>query len=400
MAPAYHAVGSALRAVAGRGARGRWGRGSGHVGCRRPRAGCALPDIRRRPPVAPGPLAALPGHVHGRGARVALGGSPACERAAGRLTAKSAARRPAISHTPDPLRFPSRAVHGPYACEGYPMTLPAPRRGRTFLLVSTAAAVALAGPMLAAAQQPPAGAAPSSETAAPAKKAPATAGAAKEAPGKTKAGSPSYSVGVSMGEQLRATGIPPELLNAQQLAQGVHDALSGKVSMTDKDRENLRGLVDSVGESNHRAAAKFLAENGKKPDILTTASGLQYKVLSAGTGASPKTTDEVTVNYRGTLINGTEFDSSYKRGQPANFQVNRVIPGWTEALGLMKPGAKWQLFMPPQPAYDLRSAPPIPPGSLLIFEVELLSVKAAPSAAQPAPPAQPATPPAEKPAAK
>ncbi len=279
------------------------------------------------------------------------------------------------------------------------MTLPAPRRGRTFLLFSAAVAL-IAGSMLAAAQQPPAGAAPASQAAAPAKKAPAKAGAASEAPAKAKASSPSYSVGVSMGEQLRASGIPPELLNAQQLAQGVHDALSGKVSMTDKDRENLRGLVDSVGESNHRAAAKFLAENGKKPDILTTASGLQYKVLSAGTGASPKTTDEVTVNYRGTLINGTEFDSSYKRGQPANFQVNRVIPGWTEALGLMKPGAKWQLFIPPQLAYDLRSAPPIPPGSLLIFEVELLSVKAAPSAAQPAPPAQPATPPAEKPAAK
>jgi len=279
------------------------------------------------------------------------------------------------------------------------MTLPAPRRGRTFLLFSAAVAL-VAGSMLAAAQQPPAGAAPASQAAAPAKKAPAKAGAASEAPAKAKPSSPSYSVGVSMGEQLRASGIPPELLNAQQLAQGVHDALSGKVSMTDKDRENLRGLVDSVGESNHRAAAKFLAENGKKPDILTTASGLQYKVLTAGTGASPKTTDEVTVNYRGTLINGTEFDSSYKRGQPANFQVNRVIPGWTEALGLMKPGAKWQLFIPPQLAYDLRSAPPIPPGSLLIFEVELLSVKAAPSAAQPAPPAQPATPPAEKPAAK
>ena len=281
------------------------------------------------------------------------------------------------------------------------MTLPAPRRGRTFLLLS-AAVVLVAGSMLVAAQQPPAGAAPASQTAAPAKKAPAKAGAANEATAKAKTSSPSYSVGVSMGEQLRASGISPELLNAQQLAQGVHDALSGKVSMTDKDRENLRGLVDSVGESNHRAAAKFLAENGKKPDIVTTASGLQYKVLTAGTGAAPKTTDEVTVNYRGTLINGTEFDSSYKRGQPANFQVNRVIPGWTEALGLMKPGAKYQLFIPPQLAYDLRSAPPIPPGSLLIFEVELLSVKAAPIAAQPASPSpvQPATPPAEKPAAK
>ena len=278
------------------------------------------------------------------------------------------------------------------------MTLPVPRRGRTFLLLSTAAAVALvAGPMLAAAQPPPAGAAPPAGTADTAKKAPAKAGAAKEAPAKTS--SASYSVGVSMGEQLRASGVPPELVNAQQLAQGVHDAISGKASMTDKDRENLRGLVDSVGESNHRAAAKFLAENGKKSDVVTTASGLQYKVLAAGSGASPKPNDEVTVNYRGTLINGTEFDSSYKRGQPANFQVNRVIPGWTEALGLMKPGAKFQLFIPPQLAYDLRSAPPIPPGSALIFEVELVSVKAAPAAAQPAAPAppgasaQPATPP-------
>jgi FKBP-type peptidyl-prolyl cis-trans isomerase FklB len=278
------------------------------------------------------------------------------------------------------------------------MTLPAPRRGRTFLLLSTAAAVALvAGPMLAAAQQPPADAAPSAGTAETAKKAPAKAGAAKEASAKTS--SASYSVGVSMGEQLRASGVPPDLINAQQLAQGVHDAISGKASMTDKDRENLRALVDSVGESNHRAAAKFLAENGKKSDVVTTASGLQYKVLAAGSGASPKPNDEVTVNYRGTLINGTEFDSSYKRGQPANFQVNRVIPGWTEALGLMKPGAKWQLFIPPQLAYDLRSAPPIPPGSALIFEVELVGVKAAPPAApQPAAPAQPATPPPAQPA--
>jgi len=287
------------------------------------------------------------------------------------------------------------------------MTLPAPHRGRTFFLVSTAAAVALvAGSMLAAAQQPPAGAAPSSGTAEPAKKAPAKAGAAKEAPAKeasAKTSSASYSVGVSMGEQLRASGVPPDLINAQQLAQGVHDAISGKASMTDKDRENLRGLVDSVGESNHRAAAKFLAENGKKSDVVTTTSGLQYKVLAAGSGASPKPNDEVTVNYRGTLINGTEFDSSYKRGQPANFQVNRVIPGWTEALGLMKPGAKYQLFIPPQLAYDLRSAPPIPPGSALIFEVELVSVKAAPAAAQSAAPAQPgaaaqsATPPPAQP---
>src|SRR3982074_3754154 len=119
------------------------------------------------------------------------------------------------------------------------MTLPAPRRGRTFLL-STAAVALVAGSMLGVAQPPTAGAG---------KKAPAKAGAAKEAP--AKASSASYSVGVSMGEQLRASGVPPELINAQQLAQGVHDAISGKASMTDKDRQHLRGLVDSVGESNH-----------------------------------------------------------------------------------------------------------------------------------------------------
>jgi FKBP-type peptidyl-prolyl cis-trans isomerase len=108
--------------------------------------------------------------------------------------------------------------------------------------------------------------------------------------------------------------------------------------------------------------------------------------------SSTKPTDEVTVNYRGTLLDGTEFDSSYTRGQAATFQVNRVIPGWTEALSLMKPGAKYKLFIPPQLAYDLRSPPPIPPGSLLLFEVELLSFKAAPPPAAAAAPA-PAQPP-------
>jgi FKBP-type peptidyl-prolyl cis-trans isomerase FklB len=128
---------------------------------------------------------------------------------------------------------------------------------------------------------------------------------------------------------------------------------------------------------NHRAAAKFLAENAKKPDIVTTASGLQYKVISPGSGDSPKGSDEVVVNYRGSLLDGTEFDSSYKRGQPATFPVGAVIPGWTEALQLMKPGAKYQLWVPPQLAYDMRVNPgaPIPPGSMLVFDVELLSIK-------------------------
>ena len=193
-------------------------------------------------------------------------------------------------------------------------------------------------------------------------------------------------------------------MSAQRLAQGVTDALTGKTKLSDADRERITKLVrsafEAMGEANHRAAAKFLAENAKKADVITTKSGLQYKVLAPGSGDAPKASDEVVVNYRGTLLDGSEFDSSYKRGQPASFNVGRVIPGWTEALQLMKPGAKYQLFIPPQLAYDLRGPPAIPPGSMLIFDVELVSIKppAAPAApagaapAQPPAPAQPAQP--------
>jgi FKBP-type peptidyl-prolyl cis-trans isomerase len=271
------------------------------------------------------------------------------------------------------------------------MNLPAPRCGRTSLLLTgTALALLLAG--ISSAQTPPAGGAASAAPAA-AKPAAKPAGAKPAGAKSAKADSASYSVGVSMGEQLRASGITTEMIDSAQLAAGVRDAVSGKVSLTDKDKDNIRGLVSSVGDANHRAAAKYLADNAKKPSVVTTASGLQYKVLSPGNGSSPKLTDEVTVNYKGTLINGNEFDSSYKRGQPATFPVNRVIPGWTEALQLMKPGAKYQLWIPPQLAYDLRSQPPIPPGSMLIFEVELLSIKEGapePAAAQPAPVPTPA----------
>jgi FKBP-type peptidyl-prolyl cis-trans isomerase len=189
----------------------------------------------------------------------------------------------------------------------------------------------------------------------------------------------SYSLGVSMGNQLHASGVTPQDVSGERLAAGVRDALTGKVKTTPEDQQNVTGLLrrshEQAGETNHRAAAAFLAENGKKKDIVTTASGLQYKVLAAGSGAPPKATDEVVVNYRGTLLDGTEFDNSYKRGEPASFAVDHVIHGWTEALQLMKPGAKYQLFIPPQLAYDLQSPPGIPPGSLLLFDVELLSVK-------------------------
>lgn len=261
------------------------------------------------------------------------------------------------------------------------MRLPAPSR-RTALLVSAAAALLTCA--LAHGQQPDAAA----TAASPAKKPPVTA--AHAAP--NKKGDNSYSLGVIMGEQLRDGGVAADAVDTARIAQGVKDALGGKRSVTDEDRRNmvnfLRGAQQSALESNHRAAATFLAENAKKADIVTTTSGLQYKVIAPGSGASPKATDEVTVNYRGTLLNGTEFDSSYKRGEPATFAVNRVIPGWTEALQLMKPGGKMKLYVPPQLAYDANSRPPIPPGSMLIFDVELLKVQApAAPAAAPHPPA-------------
>jgi FKBP-type peptidyl-prolyl cis-trans isomerase FkpA len=270
--------------------------------------------------------------------------------------------------------------------EGKSMTPAAPFR--VSLLLGAAVALA-AGALPVAAQQPSPAPAPAAGAAATPKK---PAAAATEAAASEKNAS-SYSLGVSMGDQLRSNGVTPDAVNSQRLAQGVRDALNGKVKLSEADQKNIQQLVrnaqQGAAEANHRAATKFLAENGKKPGVVTTASGLEYQVLAPGSGESPKATDEVTVNYRGTLLDGTEFDSSYKRGQPASFVLGRVIPGWTEGLQLMKPGAKYQLFVPPQLAYDLRTRPGIPPGSLLIFEVELLSVKPAPPAAAGAPAATP-----------
>ena len=277
------------------------------------------------------------------------------------------------------------------------MALPAPFR--VTLLLGTAVAL-VAGAWLVQAQQP-----------APTPPAPAThaapkkpAAAASDAATSDKNAS-SYSLGVSMGTQLRSNGVAPDAINSQRLSEGVHDALTGKAKMSDADQQNIQRLVRSAQEgaadTNHKAAAAFLAENAKKPGVVTTASGLQYQVHTAGSGESPKATDEVTVNYRGTLLDGTEFDSSYKRGQPASFVLGRVIPGWTEGLQLMKPGAKYRFWIPPQLGYDLHARPPIPPGALLIFDVELLSFKPAaaaggPPAATPPPAAAPPSPPKSK----
>jgi len=133
--------------------------------------------------------------------------------------------------------------------------------------------------------------------------------------------------------------------------------------------------ASAAAEENEQKAEAFLAENGKKEGVKTLASGLQYKVITEGGGASPTAESTVEVHYKGTLIDGTEFDSSYKRGEPASFPVGGVIPGWTEALQLMKEGAKWEVAIPPALAYGEQGAPPvIPPNSALVFEVELLKV--------------------------
>lgn len=195
----------------------------------------------------------------------------------------------------------------------------------------------------------------------------------------------SYSVGYQIGGDLKRQGVK---FNPEALAKGIQDAVSGvKPLMTQEEMSQLlvelkRKIVASqqeemkkVAEKNFAEGKAFLAENEKKKGVKTLASGLQYKVMKEGTGGAPKAADKVTVHYRGTLIDGTEFDSSYARNKPATFQVDQVIPGWTEALQLMKAGSKWQLFIPPGLAYGERGAGPIPPNSPLIFEVELLSIE-------------------------
>jgi FKBP-type peptidyl-prolyl cis-trans isomerase len=214
----------------------------------------------------------------------------------------------------------------------------------------------------------------------------------------------SYSLGLSMGESLRRAAVQPSDISTQRLMQGLHDGLSGKSSFGQQNQVDIRSLIVAAragaGNKNHAAAHAFLVRNGRKKGVATTASGLQYEVLKAGQGTAPKMGDSVVVNYRGTLLDGTEFDSSYKRGQPATFVVGHVIPGWNEALQLMKPGAKYKIFIPPQLAYDL-SPPmgaPIPPGAMLIFDVDLISVQPPKPAAQTSPmqmprPAAPSAPP-------
>jgi FKBP-type peptidyl-prolyl cis-trans isomerase FklB len=201
----------------------------------------------------------------------------------------------------------------------------------------------------------------------------------------------SYCIGVNLGRSWKGQEID---IDMEALTRGVNDIMKGaKTALTDEEMKEIMRLY--VQEMRSRSETKrkeqaaknakegetFLAENKGKEGVVSLPSGLQYKILKDGSGDSPKSNDLVTVNYRGTLIDGTEFDSSYKNNKPAKFNVSGVIKGWTEALQLMKPGAKWQLFIPPNLAYGESGSPMggrIGPSATLIFEVELLSVEATP----------------------
>jgi FKBP-type peptidyl-prolyl cis-trans isomerase FklB len=196
----------------------------------------------------------------------------------------------------------------------------------------------------------------------------------------------SYAVGLNFGVQLKGGGIDHAVI-LDSLVRGIKDAIAGHAP-TEAEKQQARQLVfvgrTALTEHNRREAREFLARNGKIPGVVTTASGLQYQIFEAGnaTAAAMTQTDRVTINYRGRLIDGTEFDNSDRHDQAAAFTVGGVIKGWHEALLLMKPGAKWRLFVPPDLAYGAFPPPTIPPGALLIFDMELLKVESAGAANQ------------------
>ncbi len=196
----------------------------------------------------------------------------------------------------------------------------------------------------------------------------------------------SYSFGIDIAERLKQQGVE---LDASALNRGISDVYNSvPYTLTEEERtqaktdfqQSLRDALikkqSEVADKNKTAGEAFLKENASKPGIITTDSGLQYKILKSGDGKQPKASDTVTTHYRGTLIDGREFDSSYKRNKPASFPVNGVIKGWTEALQLMHVGDKWQLFIPSELAYGKsKRSELIEANSTLIFEIELLGIK-------------------------
>jgi FKBP-type peptidyl-prolyl cis-trans isomerase FklB len=256
---------------------------------------------------------------------------------------------------------------------------------------TTAVHILAAGALLLGnglAQETPAATTPrASSSATPAAKRPATtAKTAAPLTLKTSRDKFSYALGMKMGANLHRQAVP---VDPNILARGLKDGLAGsKTLLTDEEaqaaivevqndlRKKQQEKMQVEGAANKKEGESFLAANKGKEGVVALPSGLQYKILKEGPGPKPTATDSVVCNYRGTLINGTEFDSSYKRGQPATFPVTGVIKGWTEALQLMPVGSKWQLFIPSDLAYGERGpAPEIGSNATLIFEVELLSIE-------------------------
>ncbi len=190
----------------------------------------------------------------------------------------------------------------------------------------------------------------------------------------------SYALGLSIGNNLLSSGIKD--MNLEQFTKGVSDVLKGATPDMKYDEAKkildkfFTELADKINSQNIAVGKAFLEKNKKEEGVVELPSGLQYKVLKEGNGKKPKATDKVRCHYEGMLLDGTIFDSSIKRGEPAVFGVNQVIQGWVEALQLMQEGAKWRLFIPSEMAYGARGAGnSIPPHATLIFDVELISVE-------------------------
>ncbi len=191
----------------------------------------------------------------------------------------------------------------------------------------------------------------------------------------------SYSIGYQFAKNLQAQNVE---VDVGALNQALRDVLNGKKSVLSEEQmqqalqkmyEGRKEKMSQEADVTKKKSQEFLEENKKAPGVKVTETGLQYKIVEEGKGPQPKKSDTVVVKYRGTLIDGTEFDSSYKRNAPAEFPVEAVIPGWTEALQKMKKGSKWQLFIPPELAYGEHDRPGIKANSLLIFDVELVDIK-------------------------
>ncbi len=193
----------------------------------------------------------------------------------------------------------------------------------------------------------------------------------------------SYSIGLGIGRNLKGLGLDSSEVDLDLLNRGLKDALDGgKALLTDEQIQGImKGFLQEAiarqADKTKKQGEAFLAANKAKPGVITLPSGLQYKVIKQGTGPMPKATDTIVAHYKGTLIDGTEFDSSYKGGKPLEIPVNRVIPGWTEALQKMKVGSTWQLFIPSDLAYGANPQPggKIAPHSVLLFDIDLQAIK-------------------------